>query len=147
MRQWGGPEAPWPLDPAWLSAAFARGAARYFVLATADAGEVVGLFGARGLGSPAVHLIRVGLAPEWRGHGLARPLIRAAEALARDQGAERLTLNVYGDNEPARRAYESAGFFVHEFAADEGGDGDEIVRMLKPLGPAPATRGQPTDEG
>lgn len=116
-------------------AAFGAGQARYYVLAETETDEPAGMFGLRWRGA-GVHLVRVALAPEWRGLGLARPLLRAAETLARDGGARRLTLNVYGDNEPARRAYEAAGFFVNEVAADDFG---QVVRMTKPLGPPPKT--------
>ena len=94
----------------------------------------MGVFGLRWYPKEArAHLIRVGLAPSVRGLGLAKPMLKAAETIARQRGAERLTLNVYAANETAQRAYEAAGFFVREIAADAEG---EIVRMLKPLGPA-----------
>ncbi|MEV0266031.1 GNAT family N-acetyltransferase [Streptomyces sp. NPDC050617] len=47
-----------------------------------------------------------------RGRGLARALLRESAALARRQGAVRLTLRVLGHNAPARRLYESEGFAV-----------------------------------
>ncbi|NED91717.1 GNAT family N-acetyltransferase [Streptomyces sp. SID11233] len=50
---------------------------------------------------------------DWaRGRGIARALLRAAMAAARDQGANRLTLRVLGHNEPARALYASEGFVV-----------------------------------
>lgn len=122
------------MEPGWLAGVFARGPTRHFVLLEADTEEPIGLFGLR-VRTGTAHLLRIALAPEWRGAGLARPLLRAAERLARDAGVSRMTLNVYGDNEPARRAYEAAGFFVNEFAEDSEG---EVVRMTKPLGAAAA---------
>ncbi|MDQ8701399.1 GNAT family N-acetyltransferase [Streptomyces sp. LHD-70] len=47
-----------------------------------------------------------------RGRGLGRALIRAACALAREQGAHRITLRVLGHNTPARALYETEGFVV-----------------------------------
>ncbi|MFG2596717.1 GNAT family N-acetyltransferase [Streptomyces sp. NPDC048462] len=50
---------------------------------------------------------------DWaRGRGIARALLRAATAAARDQGANRMTLRVLGHNAPARALYESEGFAV-----------------------------------
>ncbi|MFE7467470.1 GNAT family N-acetyltransferase [Streptomyces sp. NPDC057499] len=47
-----------------------------------------------------------------RGRGIARALLRAACATARDDGANRITLRVLGHNTPARALYESEGFTV-----------------------------------
>ncbi|MGW1405265.1 N-acetyltransferase family protein [Streptomyces sp. NPDC002403] len=47
-----------------------------------------------------------------RGRGVARALLRAAFAAARDEGANRMTLRVLGHNTPARALYESEGFVV-----------------------------------
>ncbi|MFF8692037.1 GNAT family N-acetyltransferase [Streptomyces sp. NPDC015144] len=47
-----------------------------------------------------------------RGRGVARALLRAACATARDDGANRITLRVLGHNTPARALYASEGFTV-----------------------------------
>jgi ribosomal protein S18 acetylase RimI-like enzyme len=111
-----------------------------------DEGEIeppVGVFGLRWRDRERrAHLVRVGLAPEARGLGLAKPMLKAAERLARGRGAERLTLNVYGSNTAAQRAYESAGFFVREIAGGGDRPDDVVVRMLKPLGPAERPSGK-----
>lgn len=50
---------------------------------------------------------------DWaRGRGLARALLRAAFAAARQDGANRITLRVLGHNTPARALYASEGFAV-----------------------------------
>ncbi|WP_327246810.1 GNAT family N-acetyltransferase [Streptomyces sp. NBC_01320] len=50
---------------------------------------------------------------DWaRGGGVARGLLRAASALARSEGANRMTLRVLGHNAPARALYASEGFVV-----------------------------------
>ncbi|GGX72947.1 GNAT family N-acetyltransferase [Streptomyces hiroshimensis] len=49
---------------------------------------------------------------DFRGHGIARALLRAAAEEARRQGAVRLTLRVLGHNAPARSLYASEGFVV-----------------------------------
>ena len=126
---WGGPDLPDPLTAAWLAREFARTDRDYLILE----GEPVGPIGVMGLRwhprAGRAHLIRVGLSPDARGLGLSRVLLKAAAQIAREQGLRRLTLNVYADNTPARRAYEAAGFFPSGF------DGD-VVHMLKPLGAA-----------
>ncbi len=45
-----------------------------------------------------------------RGNGVARALVDAACARARQQGARRITLRVLGHNVPARGLYTAAGF-------------------------------------
>ncbi|GGL07921.1 GNAT family N-acetyltransferase [Mangrovihabitans endophyticus] len=47
-----------------------------------------------------------------RGVGYGRALLALAERTARDRGATGLELNVFGDNEPAIRLYETAGYTV-----------------------------------
>lgn len=65
-------------------------------------------------------LRREGVATAWiydvlvdeplRGRGYGRRLMELAEGLARDLEAERLELNVFGDNARAHRLYDSLGF-------------------------------------
>ena len=47
-----------------------------------------------------------------RGRGYGRAAVRAAEAWAQDQGASRLSLNVWGNNHVARSLYDSMGYVV-----------------------------------
>jgi ribosomal protein S18 acetylase RimI-like enzyme len=57
-----------------------------------------------------------------RGAGYARKLINAYLAVGRAQGFQRFRLDVCADNEPAIRAYRSAGFSVtHESSIPEAG--------------------------
>ncbi len=127
--QWGGPDMPHPLTAAWLSREFARRDGDYFVLEGDPVGPI-GVFGLRWHTRTArAHLVRVALSPDARGLGLARVLLKGAAQIARSRGMRRVTLNVYADNAPARRAYETAGYFPCGFEGD-------VVRMLKPLGAA-----------
>jgi ribosomal protein S18 acetylase RimI-like enzyme len=50
------------------------------------------------------------VAPEARGGGVARALMRAAEQLARETGAAELFLQTAHDNLPAQRLYEGLGW-------------------------------------
>ena len=54
------------------------------------------------------------VAPEARGNAVARQLIDAAAAFAREQGALRLTLSTAKTNEAAQALYESGGWIRDE---------------------------------
>ncbi|MFG2563721.1 GNAT family N-acetyltransferase [Streptomyces sp. NPDC048496] len=57
---------------------------------------------------------------DWaRGSGVARGLLRAAFTLARNEGANRMTLRVLGHNAPARALYASEGFVVEGVLSGE----------------------------
>jgi ribosomal protein S18 acetylase RimI-like enzyme len=133
VRRWGGPQVPWPLNPLWLAAQFAIETPGHYAMVGID-DEPLGLFGLRlHPRQRRAHLIRVALAPEARGLGLAGPMLRGAAQLARESRIQRLTLNVYGSNDEARQAYERAGFFVHEYAKATEDPTGVMLRMLKPL--------------
>jgi ribosomal protein S18 acetylase RimI-like enzyme len=70
----------------------------------------VGLIGAQQEDSDSVYLYSLWLDPAARGQGLARPLVAAAVAWARDQRVRTVTLRVAADNVAARGVYESLGF-------------------------------------
>ena len=48
----------------------------------------------------------------WRGQGLGRAAMQAAEALATREGIPAIGLSVFGFNDGARRLYESLGYQV-----------------------------------
>jgi GNAT superfamily N-acetyltransferase len=50
--------------------------------------------------------------PEFRGTGLGRPTLQAAEEYVRSHGGTRLGLNVFGPNAVARHLYDAAGYNV-----------------------------------
>ena len=50
----------------------------------------------------------------WRGQGIGRQLMQAAEELARELGCCKLTLEVLEGNSKARAAYESLGYAGYE---------------------------------
>lgn len=52
----------------------------------------------------------IAVAPQFRGQGLGRELLAAAEAHAREQGHCKVTLEVRADNALAQQAYGRAGF-------------------------------------
>ena len=59
-------------------------------------------------GSYYVNIVAV--YPEWRGQGVARRLLAAAEAEAAAQGLGALSLTVFEDNAPALRLYRRLGY-------------------------------------
>lgn len=151
MSLWSGAETPFPVSAEWLATEFRRTGQTYFVLtdepdAEGERPPPVGIFGLRWRPrEQRAHLMRVALAPEMRGMGLAKPMLKAAERIAQARGAERLTLNVYGSNTSAQKAYEAAGFFVREIGGDRDRPDDVVVRMLKPLGPSGGPSGAAGD--
>lgn len=54
----------------------------------------------------------MGVHPVYRGEGIGRALLEATVAEAGARGFERIELEVYASNGPARRLYERAGFEV-----------------------------------
>jgi RimJ/RimL family protein N-acetyltransferase len=133
VRLWGGSEVPYPLAPEWLAREFRSRTRAYFVIAE-DPEQPLGLVGMRRhFRHGRVHLIRVAVKPERRGEGLILPLIDTVAAVARAGGADRLTLNVYGSNAPAIRAYEKAGFKQFGTVAASEDVGGVVVRMARRL--------------
>ncbi len=59
---------------------------------------------------PLLNIHDIAVAPQFRGQGLGRELLAAAEALAREQGHCKVTLEVRADNALAQQAYRRAGF-------------------------------------
>lgn len=117
-----------------------RSGPREILVAELD-GAVVGYL-RLGLATPLksnahVRQIRgLAVAPEARGAGVGRALVRAAVEEARRQGARRLSLRVLGHNTAARKLYESEGFVVEgvqpeEFLLD-GAYVDDVL-MGRPL--------------
>jgi RimJ/RimL family protein N-acetyltransferase len=70
----------------------------------------VGLIAAQRENPDSVYLYSLWLDPAARGRGLARPLVAAAVAWARDQRVQTITLRVAADNVAARTVYQSLGF-------------------------------------
>lgn len=91
--------------PATIAARFADHVA---LIAESDA-EPVGCVFLQHQGD-AVYLSRVAVDAAWRGQGVARALLGAAEAAARDVGAAQLTLGVRVALPDNRRLFESCGF-------------------------------------
>lgn len=76
---------------------------------------------------PLLNIHDLAVVPAWRGRGVGRALLTAAEARARRRGCCKLTLEVQDDNRRARAVYERFGFA--DFIV-----GSSVTRFLsKPL--------------
>ncbi len=87
------------------------------------------------------HAVRLGMGvhPVYRGAGLGRALLEATITEARARDFERIELEVYASNGPARRLYERAGFEVEGIrrrCRKLGGHYDDAVLMALLLAPA-----------
>jgi ribosomal protein S18 acetylase RimI-like enzyme len=107
-------DAPFPVDD---------------VLVAESGGEIAGYVA---LGRPTglesnrhvLHIRGLAVAPAHQRRGVARALVEAAAASARERGVRRITLRVLAPNAGARAFYESCGFVVEgvqreEFLLDE----------------------------
>lgn len=63
---------------------------------------------------PLLNIHDVFVAPDVRRQGVARALLRWAEAQARQLGCCKLTLEVLANNHPAMQSYEQAGFTPYQ---------------------------------
>ena len=66
---------------------------------------------------PLLNLHDVFVRPDHRGRGIARRLLQAAEAVARDRGCGKLTLEVLSGNTAAQQLYRALGYAP--YALDE----------------------------
>lgn len=124
---------------AWSAATVAdalAGDTRQAVVAVAG-GEVVGYAVLRVAGEVA-DLERVAVAPTHRRAGLASALLRAGSARARQEGAERVLLEVSEANEGARAFYAAHGAVALDRRGDYYRDGSDALVLQLPLDPSPA---------
>ncbi len=68
------------------------------------------------------HVSDIVVDPQQEGRGVGRALLAAAEDWARSRGYRLISLNVFGDNDRARRLYEAVGY------------GTDTVKMVKEIG-------------
>lgn len=70
---------------------------------------------------PLLNIHDVFVAPAHRGHGLAPQMLARLEALARERGCGKLTLEVLEGNAPAQAVYRKFGFAPYRLDQDTGG--------------------------
>ncbi|WP_430401421.1 GNAT family N-acetyltransferase [Hyphomonas sp.] len=85
-------------------------------------------------GSRAARLYTLSVAPELRGKGIARQLLAAGEAAAKQKGCERMRLEARESNQNAILLYERSGYRVIARVPGYYPNGETAVRMEKPLG-------------
>jgi ribosomal protein S18 acetylase RimI-like enzyme len=64
------------------------------------------------VGNDEIYIEMLGVAPAWRGRGIARYLINHARVVAQTRHLKRLTLDVATDNIPALELYKKLGFAI-----------------------------------
>lgn len=102
-------EGAFPVGQRWTAALWQAELDHRFVL-VAEVNHRVEAVASYQLLLDEVELFRVVVAPTHRRRGLARELIDAGIAWARERGAETMLLEVAADNIAARGLYESIGF-------------------------------------
>ena len=122
MYQWSGARAfSWPLDRGQLLRDLAAHTGSRELLAAADdSGEMVGHVSVDAhLHQRLANIGRVAIAPDRRGGGLGRALMRETVRHGFDDlGLHRLQLSVYTFNAPAIACYRAVGFVVEGVARD-----------------------------
>ena len=73
--------------------------------------------------------------PAWRGHGLARKLLDAAEERAKARGATRMRLEVNVNNTAALMLYRSVGYRDFSLVPEYYEDKADAIRMEKEMAP------------
>lgn len=126
------------ISRASLSRLLSRESAEIFVAESGSdvVGDAIVLFRS---GFKTARLYSMIVSPEWRGRGVARSLLAAAETAARERGSVSLRLEVREDNRPAIALYRNHGYEVVGAASDYYEDGGGAVRMRKRFLPGGAT--------
>lgn len=76
----------------------------------ADCAGIVAVLNPTKHARPLLNIHDLAVVPEWRGKGIGRALLEAAEASAVRRGCCKLTLEVLDDNQSARALYDRYGF-------------------------------------
>lgn len=120
----GGGEALPTFTRANLAQALAKRPGTYVILAFCD-GQAAGLLNAmEGFSTftckPILNVHDVAVAKSFQGQGLSRLLFEEAEAIAREIGACKLTLEVLSGNTTAKAAYSRFGYAPYALDAQMG---------------------------
>lgn len=76
-----------------------------------------------------VQILKIGVSPQWRRHGIARKLLARVAEDARDLGAQSCSLEVRVSNEGAQRFYEQAGLTALGKRPRYYSDGEDALIM------------------
>lgn len=80
------------------------------------------------------HLHNLAVHPDFRGRGIGRSLLEAAESLCSQRDFRRMLLEAREDNEPARQLYLGLGFEAAGTRKDYYGPGQNAYIYIKHLG-------------
>ncbi len=131
--------------PEWFGRADAaagyarRAAALQSALARAE-GRTVGFLSLERVSDAAVDIHVTAVEPAWRGRGVGRRLVEAAEGLAARRGARLLMVETVGASTPSaayaetRAFYAAAGFLPLKEEPDGFGGGVSRLTLVKPVG-------------
>jgi ribosomal protein S18 acetylase RimI-like enzyme len=86
-------------------------------------------------GGSGMRIVSIAVLPERRGQGAALTLMKNAEAIAIEKGAERMSLEVGVTNVPAINLYLKLGFSIKGTIPDYYGEGKDALYMEKHLPP------------
>ena len=86
-------------------------------------------------GTSMARLYSVAVAPQWRGRGVARRLLEAAEALALENDCVSLRLEIRRDNLTSQALFRAAGYKPFKVVPDYYEDHMDAVRVEKHLAP------------
>lgn len=84
-------------------------------------------------GTSLARIYSLAVDPDWRGRGVARQLMQAAEQLARERQALFLRLEVAASNQAARALYSSLGYTIIDTLPEYYEDGGDGLRLEKRL--------------
>ncbi len=123
-------------DQPWPREAFEEEVEREDVgigLVAEDEGLVVGFLTGMAV-VDEFHLHNLAVHPDFRGRGVARGLLEAAESLCRQRDFRRILLEIREDNEAARNLYLSLGFEAAGTRKDFYGPSQNAYMYMKYLG-------------
>ncbi len=131
---WGGPAYQYPLTVESIDAHCSQAEVKPFLYA--HQGQVAGFVELYRHSNDIARICRVFVAPQFRGQGVAKTMLRALIREARSQGYSEITLCVFSHNPSAIRCYHSLGFVevkrehgVREF----DGESWELIHMVQKL--------------
>lgn len=82
-------------------------------------------------GGRSCRIYTITVHPRVRGQGVGRRLLERAETFCREEGFQRLSLEVRADNYGAQRLYQQAGFTRYRHLPDYYGLGEAGLRLVK----------------
>jgi ribosomal protein S18 acetylase RimI-like enzyme len=115
--RWAGPQLPYPFTASELPALLEVPGKSFSLVEGSRRPLAFGQY--RTVSPDTVHLCRLIVSPDWRGHGYGRALCeQLIEQAVADTGASMVTLRVYRDNAVAQSLYHKLGFKPVELRSD-----------------------------